>query len=90
MLRCKEASQLASKALDAELTFRERVGLRVHLFFCGACTRYRRQIELLHALLQRELERLPELVRLPGLGLTNEERESVVRALRVGGPPSEG
>lgn len=40
MLTCKEASHLASKAMDAKLTWRERLGLWLHVSMCGLCRRY--------------------------------------------------
>lgn len=51
-LRCHEASELASAALDRELTASERWGLRLHTFVCKPC---RRLIRQLHAM--RELMR---------------------------------
>jgi hypothetical protein len=44
---CKEASLLASQSLDRRLRLSERVTLRLHLFVCEACTRFRHQIEFL-------------------------------------------
>ncbi|GAB4262289.1 MAG: hypothetical protein Kow0092_12510 [Deferrisomatales bacterium] len=52
MLTCREASLLASKSLDARLSLAERAGLRIHLALCGACSRYRLQIEQIHDALQ--------------------------------------
>lgn len=47
MLTCKEASALATKAMDGKLTFRERVGLRLHIMMCGLCRRYVRDTKRL-------------------------------------------
>ncbi|WP_404360755.1 zf-HC2 domain-containing protein [Methylotuvimicrobium sp. KM1] len=47
MLTCKEASVLATKAMDGKLTFRERVGLRLHIAMCGLCRRYVRDTKRL-------------------------------------------
>ncbi|MDT8407772.1 MAG: hypothetical protein RQ715_11030 [Methylococcales bacterium] len=47
MLTCKQASQLASKALDAKLTFRERMALGSHLLMCKLCRDYRQDLRLL-------------------------------------------
>lgn len=53
MLTCKEASHLASKSLDAPLSWRERAGLRLHLMFCRLCRRYVRDLRFLRLAFQR-------------------------------------
>lgn len=47
MLSCKEVSRLVSDSLDRELTFRQRVGVRLHLMMCGMCRAYEKQVLLL-------------------------------------------
>ena len=37
MMNCKEATQLMSQRLDRNLSFRERLGLRLHLLICRGC-----------------------------------------------------
>lgn len=37
MMNCKEATQLMSQGLDRRLSFRERMGLRLHLLICRGC-----------------------------------------------------
>jgi hypothetical protein len=44
MLTCKEVTHLISESLDRELPLHKRLGVRVHLFLCKFCSRYRRQI----------------------------------------------
>jgi hypothetical protein len=44
MISCREATRLISESLDRRLTLRERISLRVHLFVCKICTRYRQQV----------------------------------------------
>ena len=53
MLSCKEAIKLASKSLDRELSFWQRVGLRFHLAMCMACSVYKRQVEALDRLISQ-------------------------------------
>lgn len=48
MTSCKEASRLASDALNRRLTLRERIALRTHLLICAACRRFEQQIAFLH------------------------------------------
>jgi hypothetical protein len=47
MLDCKHASRLVSQSMDRQLSMRERLGLRLHLLMCDACTRFSWQIALL-------------------------------------------
>ncbi|HWU82139.1 MAG TPA: zf-HC2 domain-containing protein [Methylophilaceae bacterium] len=47
MLSCKQASQLLSQSLDRRLSWRERMGLRLHLTVCDVCRRFGRQILLM-------------------------------------------
>lgn len=53
MLTCKEASLLASKSLDARLSWREGLGLRLHLMACDICRRYLRELRFLRSALAR-------------------------------------
>lgn len=48
MLSCKEVSRLISDSLEVQLPLRQRVSLRVHLFMCSFCSRFRRQMLFLH------------------------------------------
>lgn len=47
MIKCKEASQLASRALDCKLSFRERFALKLHLLICKYCKRFDKQLRKL-------------------------------------------
>lgn len=47
MLSCHEAAMLMSRPRDARLTWRERLGLRLHLLVCQACRRARVQLAFL-------------------------------------------
>ncbi len=47
MLSCKEAIRLVSEKLDVDLPFWQRLGLRLHVLMCRACSRYTRQVTML-------------------------------------------
>lgn len=49
---CREAARLISEATDHELALCDRLGLRVHLYICGACRNYRRSIRILAELMR--------------------------------------
>lgn len=55
-LRCNEATQLASDALDRKLTWDERIALRLHTLVCVACRRCMRQLRAMH----ESFRKLPE------------------------------
>jgi len=52
MLTCKDASHLVSENLERRLSFRERWGLRMHLWICVNCRRFERQMNFMHAALR--------------------------------------
>ncbi len=47
MLTCQQASQLISHSLDHPLSWYELMQLRLHLMMCGACNRFRKQLNVL-------------------------------------------
>ena len=53
MLRCKDATRLASEQFDRALTLRERLALRGHLLICTGCARFARQLDFMRRALGR-------------------------------------
>jgi hypothetical protein len=53
LISCKDASRLISQMQDAELPFRRRMAVRLHLLFCDACTTFVRQLRFLRATMRR-------------------------------------
>lgn len=47
MMSCKQAAELVSLEQDRQLTFFERINLRIHVLICDACSNYRQQIHVL-------------------------------------------
>ena len=45
MLKCREIEQLASDYLDQDLSFRQRMAFKMHLFMCHNCRNYLRQLK---------------------------------------------
>jgi hypothetical protein len=68
MLNCKEASLLASKQMDSKLTWRERIGLRLHVSLCDLCSRYLKDLNQLRVIMRKtpmeEASALPETIKL--------------------------
>jgi Putative zinc-finger len=59
MLSCKEATLLASKALDTRLTARERWAVRLHLLYCRGCARFAQHIQFLRRAARMTTDHLP-------------------------------
>jgi len=51
-LSCKEASRLISEGMDRRLSVPERIGLRLHVGICDACTRFTSQVRFLRRALK--------------------------------------
>jgi hypothetical protein len=50
---CKEAAALMVAREDRPLPLGERLALRLHLAYCGACPRFERQLETMRLALRR-------------------------------------
>ena len=78
---CKAITPTLGEMNDRDLSFRERIVVRLHLFTCEACRRYVEQIKFLHeALLERE--RLIEAAaEASGTALSDDAKERIRRVL---------
>lgn len=76
-MSCRAASRLISASLDRALTPRERISLRFHLLCCGACRRFRNQVRLLRAAVQK----LDERARSADGSLSDDARERIRRTI---------
>ena len=78
---CKTITPTLGEMNDRDLSFRERIVVRLHLFTCEACRRYVEQIKFLHeALFERE--RLTEAAaEASGTALSDDAKERIRRAL---------
>jgi Putative zinc-finger len=50
---CKEAHRLVSEGLDRDLSWFERLRLRLHLSICDACTNFKGQMTLLRQAMRK-------------------------------------
>lgn len=81
-LPCDEVARLVSESLDRPLPLPERAALRLHLVYCVACRRYRRQALFLRRVFDR-LTPWSDHAATVGLPpLPPEVRERIKRALR--------
>jgi len=54
MLKCRDASELASRAMDERLPLSNRMALRLHLAICDNCARFNRQLQEMRRLFRAE------------------------------------
>lgn len=47
MFRCRDVSLLISRSMDEELPLSTRIGIRLHIFVCYLCARYKKQTALI-------------------------------------------
>jgi len=47
MPSCKDVSLLISENMDGNLSFRQRLSIRIHVSMCRLCRRYQKQLHLL-------------------------------------------
>jgi len=60
MLTCKQTARLVSMSYDKRLSWRERLGVRLHLLACDACRNFTRQMRFLREATQRFAREQPE------------------------------
>jgi hypothetical protein len=53
MLKCKQVSQLVSRALNERLSMRERFALTLHLLICKYCLRFSQQLNTLNVAINK-------------------------------------
>ena len=76
-LPCREATRLTSESLDRRLPAHDRLAVRLHLFVCLSCRRYRHQM----LTIRRISTRLAEAVDPPAATLPADVRERIKRSL---------
>lgn len=79
-LRCEEASELISHAMDEPLPRLEALALWGHLLACTSCRRFRRQLRSLRTALRRR-DRSPDGPRAEDDALSREARARIARAI---------
>lgn len=56
MLNCKDTARLVSESMDRKLPWRKRLEVRLHLFICDNCARYKKQLHILRRLFRNQAE----------------------------------
>ncbi len=54
MLTCKHTSRLVSEGQERQLSLKERISLRLHVWMCSNCRRFEQQIVTMRNIMQCE------------------------------------
>lgn len=83
MLTCKEVSQLVSELLDRQLPLWQRVQVRMHLFMCRFCSRFRKQTLFLRAAARHYLSAVEMTENGSGTALSLEASNRIKKSLKT-------
>ena len=54
MPTCEEVSHLTSQSFDEKLSFRQKLGVKIHLMFCKWCRLYKKQLTQIRSLIKND------------------------------------
>jgi len=76
---CQQTVEKISQSMERQLSLRERIDLKLHLWICAWCQWYREHLQIIHKTARAKAEEPPE--RISGTGLSPEARERIRRRL---------
>jgi len=71
---CKDITALVSRSLEKDLSWREKIVMKTHLYTCIACQRYLTQLKFMGEVLAKQDEKLEKGEYTPRLGAEASER----------------
>jgi predicted anti-sigma-YlaC factor YlaD len=71
---CKDITALISRSLEKDLSFREKLVMKTHLYTCLACRRYLTQLAFMSEVLGKQEEQIEKGEYPPRLGAEASER----------------
>ena len=77
MATCREATELASRAMDERLPLSNRMALRLHLAICRSCARFSEQLQEMRRLFREETAASDDAA-----GLAPEARQRIASELQ--------
>lgn len=81
MLNCKDTSKLVSESLDRQLSWRQRVGLWMHLSMCRLCSAFRKDLVHLHEETRQHAAQVDQDVAEADVKLPIEARKRIKRTI---------
>lgn len=76
---CEGVTGLVSEALDRDLTRAERIAVRIHMVYCSACRRFRKQVRQIRESLSRAEDALAQAGQLK---LSQQARAKIIESLK--------
>lgn len=77
---------MVSRSMEENLSFMDRMKVRLHLLFCEACSRFERQVRFMDRAMKDCSDRMPDGEG-EGKTLSEDARERIRVALREGKKP---
>jgi len=71
---CRDITALISRSMENDLSWREKLVMKTHLYTCIACQRYLTQLEFMSKVLDKQEEKLEAGEYAPRLGAEASER----------------
>lgn len=87
MMDCKQVSRLLSQSLERPMSWRQRLGMRLHLVLCAACRQFERQLLLLRSALRKSVSLVENDER---LRLSQHARQRIAEAVHAQGRSQAG
>jgi len=78
---CQQTVEKISQSMDRELTLRERINLKLHVWICAWCQWYMEQLNTIREAARAKGADSPDLDATPTPALSNEARERIRRKL---------
>ncbi len=80
MYTCKQVTGLISQSLDHKLSFRQKIGMYLHLSMCKLCSRHKKQMAFLKQLLDLN-KKQPDTIH-QSMNLSETKKEEIKRCIR--------
>ena len=78
---CQQTVEKLSQSMDRELTLRERINLKLHIWICAWCQWYLEHLQLIRDSARARGAESPDLSSTPTAALSSEARERIKRKL---------
>ncbi|MFC1504963.1 zf-HC2 domain-containing protein [Thermodesulfobacteriota bacterium] len=84
MLSCRDVSQLVSESMDRKLSMSQNIEIKMHLFMCKFCSRFRKQVLSIRQVCRDNADLIGEGAEQNAL--CQEAKERIKRSLQQAGP----
>lgn len=78
---CQVVSERVSRSMDGKLTWKEKIGAKIHLLGCELCERYRKQLMIIKDMLENCPEKLVDIDINSDIKLSAEKKKKILKVL---------